>query len=82
MGYIENPEMVRVDFFKESGKWYTTIAMKWVSYSSTQFLIYDVFRESLRAHFKESGIRFTGMWAVCLEPYHEHAHPLMIKWDG
>ena len=29
MGYSEDETMVRVDFFKPSGKWYTTEAVKW-----------------------------------------------------
>lgn len=29
MGYIDDPSMVMVDFFKPSGKWYCTEAVKW-----------------------------------------------------
>jgi hypothetical protein len=79
MGYSIDESMVRVDFFKESGKWYATEAVKWIGYRNT--LIYDAFENSLREHFK--GIpRYVGMWAVCLVPYHEHSCPIMIKWEG
>jgi len=81
MGYIEDPSMVRVDFFRGSGKWYTTEAVKWLDWESKN-LIYDVFRESLLEHFKNSPNRLKGMWAVCLEPYHINSHPLMMKWEG
>ena len=32
MGYSEDDSMVRVDFFKTSGRWYTTEAVKWLDY--------------------------------------------------
>lgn len=76
MGYTDDPTMVRVDIFKNSGKWYTTLAIEWLYYSSDNQLIHDIFRESLKKHL---GNKFSGMTAVCLEPYHEYSHPLMIK---
>ncbi len=80
MGYSEDPSMVRVDFFRESGKWYTTEAVKWLIWEGTpENLIYDAFREALKNHFKKTPGRLDGMWAVCLKPWHEHKHPLMIK---
>lgn len=78
-GYSDDPASVRVDFFKESGKWYTTEAVKWTGYDD---YIFDAFERSLRLHLydQSSGrMRLSGMWAVCLEPYHKHAHPLMVK---
>lgn len=72
--YSDSPSMVRVDFFKPSGKWYTTEAMEWLYLSTMD--IHDVFAHSLEAHL---GGRLRGMTAVCLEPSHEHAHPLMIQ---
>ncbi len=74
MGYTTDPEMVRVDFFKPSGKWYATESIKWVSNWSAHSCIYGGFKRSLRAAL---GDRLQGMTAVCLEPYHELAHPLM-----
>jgi hypothetical protein len=41
MHYCENPAMVRVDFFKDSGKWYTTEAVKWLFYGNESFLKMD-----------------------------------------
>lgn len=78
MNYSNNPSMVRVDFFKESGKWHDTREMEWLHWGKDE-LIHDVFLESLKQAFSGS---YTGMTAVCLEPYHELDHPLMIhKWD-
>jgi hypothetical protein len=79
MHYCEEPSMVRVDFFKESGKWYTTEAIQFSRYDES--LIHNAFENSLRAALKEpSGkLRLSGMWAVCLHPYHQHEHPLMMR---
>lgn len=78
MGYITDDTQVRVDFFKPSGKWYCTESMKWKGYNG---LIHDEFKDSLRDHLKDDKGRLSGMIAVCLEPYNEHSHPLMIKVD-
>lgn len=83
MGYTNNPAMVRVDFFKESGKWSTTEAVKWTGayfggpnrFDYPHARIHDAFRQSLADHLGDSR-RLAGMLAVCLEPYHEFAHPI------
>lgn len=73
--YSNEVGSVRVDFFKESGKWYTTEAVMWTGkYSSGQ--IHDEFRKSLKEHLAG---RMYDMTAVCLIPYHVNAHPLMVK---
>jgi len=74
MNYSSDDSMVRVDFFRPSGKWYSTEAIKWKMYSRVP--IHQAFKESLSEHCKG---RMVGMTAVCLNPYHEHAHPLMVK---
>ena len=78
MGYTEDSSMVRVDFFKPSGKWYTTEAVKWTGgYCRT--IIHDAFSESLRNHFKDRPKRLSDMDAICLEPYHDNSHPIQLK---
>lgn len=87
MGYSDNPAMVRVDFFKESGKWYATEAVRWIgngfgrSYDEKVPLMHDQFRDSLLKHLEtlDGNMRLAGMWAVCLHPYHRDAFPLMTK---
>lgn len=80
--YSDSENSVRVDFFKESGKWYTTEEVKWdgAYYSG---LINDCFKKVLRHHLKtdSGGMRLSGMVAVCLEPNHEHQYPLMCRVD-
>ena len=63
--YSDKSESVRVDFFKESGKWGYTEAVIW-----TGSYRYD-----------KGNVRHRGMTAVCLEPYHEHSHPIMMTVD-
>lgn len=89
MGYIIDPRMVRVDFFKPSGKWYTTEAIKWDRYRSNITTnnpnnIGETSYEHPEDTFKrclieQLGLRLSDLVAVCLEPYHEHGYPLMIK---
>lgn len=79
-GYSNNPSMVRVDFFKSSGKWYTTEEMLWLEYKANPVKgIHDIFLESLNKAFPTNYRSFD---AVCLEPYHEHSHPIQIKQWG
>ena len=75
MGYTEDESMVRVDFFRPSGKWYTTEGVKWTG-GYRDCCIFSAFRQSLRDHL---GDRLCDMDAVCLEPYHEHSYPIQVK---
>lgn len=73
--YCKDPAVVRVDIFKPSGKWHTTEEVMFLRYRGD---ILSAFTESLH---KAVGSRYSGMVAVCLEPYHENAHPLMVTLD-
>jgi len=84
MGYSEDEFMVRVDFFKSSGKWYCTRAVKWtgswaVKESDNAWDIHEQFAKSLRDHFKYCFYNLSDMDAICIEPYHEHSHPIQLK---
>jgi len=81
--YSDDPAMVRVDFWKQSGKWYITEAVKWSgSWKGSEQGIHDAFAQSLRDHFAKRPTRLSDMDATCLEPYHEHSHPIQIKAGG
>jgi len=72
--------MVRVDFFLPSGKWKYTESLRFDRYHThvdgqSVELIHDTFKRCLREQFPNN---YHGMTVVCLEPYHEHAHPLMV----
>lgn len=73
--------MVRVDFFKPSGKWYATEAVKWLDYDGDP---YEVFRRSLLETLRipeklnaGTDLRYRGMIAVCIEPNAKHSFPLI-----
>lgn len=84
MHYSNEPNMVRVDFFKPGGKWYTTEAIKWDRYKCCEHATVEyedlatTLKRCLREQLKPEG-RLSDMVAVCLEPYHEHAHPQMVR---
>lgn len=85
MHYSDNPDHVRIDFFRPDrcGKWYMTEVLDMKPfYHFPQ--IHVAFRIALARHF-ESVTSLTGFWwrgkgmqVICLEPHHEHAHPLSI----
>lgn len=77
--YSDNESSVRVDFFKPSGKWYTTEAVQWTGEWNKDTLIHEAFAQSLRDHLKG---RLSGLDAICLDPYHELSHPICIKNGG
>ena len=76
MGYSEDPTMVRVDFFRQHCNWYTTEAVKWTgAYWAAEASVREAFKKTLREHL---GKRLSEMTAVCLNPYHELSHPIML----
>lgn len=80
--YTENAGSVRVDFFKESGKWGYTIECDMKSYYKG-YLLPEALILALKDKFKQRDeMPFKGMTMVCMEPYHEFSHPIMVhKWD-
>jgi len=81
MGSTTDDRFVRVDIFRENGDRYATISLKWDRYflkgSGGSF---EYLKDTLkRCVKKQFGTRYDGMWAVCLEPYSECAHPVMVK---
>jgi hypothetical protein len=91
MGYTTDDSCVRVDFFKPSGKWYTTESVTWtgpyegdIIFSFAKSLLDHLkFRETDRKHQHPShvNVRLSGLTAVCLDPYHQHSFPLMLEVD-
>lgn len=70
--YSENEGSVRMSLFKPSGKWYSDSAV------------------DMSAHYNTSCIHTAvslawnrplepGWILICLEPYHQHSHPVMLK---
>ena len=72
--FSEEEHCCRVDIFKERGKWYTTLAVPFVG--PWEGIPHDVLRESISQYV---GNQYSGMIAVCLDPYVKHKFPLMIR---
>ena len=81
MNYSQHTNHVRVDFFKESGKWYTTHEVEWKE-SWEDPILTETFKRVLRRHLYDGAhkpYRLTDMIAVCLNPFHEKPWPLMQR---
>ena len=77
MNYTNSVSMCRVDFWKPSGKWYLTEAIDFIGLYDEP-LIHDALKKAL----ERAGIDinyFSGFIITCLEPYHEHSHPISLK---
>lgn len=77
MNYTENPGMCRVDYFKPSGKWYSTEALDFAPHYDHSPV--DALLRAIAS--RPEPTRFSGMTAVCLEPYTEHQFPVMVQVD-
>lgn len=73
MGYHVDDGMVRVDRFKSSGKWYDSHAIDMRRYYS-DVLIHDAVARAIL----DADISTEGFFFVCLNPYHEHSHPITV----
>ena len=85
--YSTSPSRCRVDFFKPSGKWYEAESIQFPTNSALYdgqipsafgWALYHGLRES-SVENPTSRIRMLGMITVCLDPYHAHAYPQMMK---
>ena len=76
--YSNDPAMVRVDFWKESGKWYATEQIEFAEYNDPD--MWKVLEEGIRKKLtRDNGrIAYAGMRATCLAPYHVHSHPISL----
>ncbi len=83
MGYTTDSNKVRIDVWKESGKWYTTAQLDWDNYGNSwtkgDELIHETFKRCLAEQFK--GV-FKNMRVTCLEPNHVNSHPISIIHKG
>lgn len=78
MGFTTKEGMVRVDLFKESGKWYDTVELD-MNKREVYFYkgpIVDRISELFQQQYPG---RYQDMTAVCLEPYFENKFPIMWK---
>lgn len=83
MNYTDKTNSVRVDFFKKSGKWYTTEAVEMLSecYDNKRGPVYAL-AKSLDKHldkYDNGSRRLDDMVCVCLQPYNEWGFPVMFN---
>lgn len=80
--YSDNPGMVRVEYFKPSGKWYMTEAIDMSAHWDDAY-VWDAVKASLDDSRPDKS---PGWWkhftVVCLEPYHKSAYPQMFVADS
>jgi len=77
--YTENPNSCRVDFFRPNGKWYATEAVIFRGEDYAKGSVHLALRHALHDSVVS---RYQEMTTVCLEPYHQHSHPVSLVWDG
>jgi len=75
--YSNNPAHVRVDFFKEYGKWGYTEMVDMTGYYDDG-LTADLVKAAVLKHLDG---RLKGMIAVCLDPYCKYSFPVMFRID-
>lgn len=68
--------MVRVDRFKQRGKWYETLEVDMAGHYDTAS-IHDSLRQCIKEQYP--GLADSEMLFVCLEPHHKFAHPIMLQ---
>jgi hypothetical protein len=68
---------ITVQFFKDSGKWYTEESVEW---QETNLLPHDNMSISLRKHFEGTPNRLKDMLMVCIDV--PNYCPMMGRWDG
>ena len=76
--YAEDPASCRVDFFKPSGKWYTTEAVLFPHHTWNLHPA-DALRSACELALNN---RLNGMIAVCLAPYVQAPFPVAIVIGG
>ena len=76
MTHFSNDEAdCRVDIFKPNGKWYTTTTIN-MSHNYNSPDLKQSIKDLLLLQKWDTD---NGWIFVCLEPYHQHAHPIMLK---
>lgn len=87
--YSNDLASCRVSFFRcdENGrpyKWYADEAVKFLIWKGSPAeggkLLHDAFLQALRRHLTWEGehLRYRGMMAICLDPYHENSCPICV----
>ncbi len=79
MGFTIENNMVRVDLFKESGKYKDTISLKFDRYFTEIDNKIELIDDTFKRCMQEQYPNIRNCICVCLDPYHEHSYPLMLR---
>lgn len=79
MHYSPNANHCRVDIWKQSGKWYDTVMVDFISVSAIEG---DLTSEFERIFKEQYPGRYIGMRATCLEPGVARPYPISIVIEG
>jgi hypothetical protein len=76
--YSNQVNSCRIDFFRQDGKWFATIAVK---FTQEEYAMppHDALRSALR---REVSNHYLSLQAVCLEPYSKYSYPVSLVWEG
>lgn len=74
MGFHVSDSCVRVDRFKPRGKWYDTFSIDMEEHYNDNDL-----HDAVQKCIEKEGYKMDDWIFVCLEPYHKHSHPVMLK---
>ena len=64
--YSDKPSMVRVDFFKESGKWYTTEAIDMLEAWDSPLLIHEAVKQCIIKHLNSDNVTVTNLHSMLI----------------
>ena len=90
MAFTTKSGYVRVDIFRASGKWYATAAVDMSEHYHDDCVQTAVFASCMAEFEKPERGQWqgsvspradleAGFMLVCLEPYHERAHPVLLR---
>lgn len=79
MRFTTEDRMVRIDFFKQSGKYVCHEAVRWTGLTKGSTLLWEYVKtlhDLLKQ--KDGTYRNDDLIAVCMDPYYDLGHPVMV----
>jgi len=76
--YSDNPADVRIDVWKQSGKWSDCYRLRWSLYDA-DLPLHTILESLLDEQYPFWRSRWRGMTITCLEPHHKNSHPIMLR---
>jgi len=80
MNFTTDPNSVRAELFKPSGKWYMTVALSLINGLYDDWDMWTNYRKAFEDY--NNGPLGSGWMLVILDPYNKNTHPIMLIGDG